>query len=205
MIGGGAEEFAEAGFEGGGGFGDETSGVGEVDVRGGCNEGEVECRVVVVARERVAGAAAVWVDHGGDGGVWVAGGDVSGQSCGGLGGKRIGAGEEEDVVAGVLPKPSVCGDEFEPAAGIAQVVDEVGADPLHDLPEWFLGTDFAGAGKSAEQGEIDGGNECGEGIAVDAEAAGGFVGPEDVEPFGGFEPIAEFTGVVVDAEVHEDE
>ena len=199
------EEIFDALAIGGGGFGDEAAGVGEVDVGLGFEGAEVEEGAVVVAVEGVAGATAVGIDHADECGFVFEALDVAGEAHGGFFGERVGAGEEEDFMVSEVPDFGVFGDEVEALAEAADVGEEVITDHAENFPEGIAGEEFALAGEASEDGEVDGGVEFGEGFAFGAEPFCGFDRASGVEPFGGFEPVAEGTGVFVEAEVFEDE
>jgi hypothetical protein len=203
------EEFSEAGGVGGGGFGDEAAVVGEVDVVVLFQIGEVEEGGVVVAGEAVAFAAAVGVNHAEDGFVFAGGFDEAGEAQGGFIGEGIGARHEDDFEGSMRavdgPEVGVVFDVFEAMVKGFEVDDEVFADEAHDFPEGIAGGEFGGGGEASKEGDVDGGVELVYDVAVDAEFLGGFDGTEAVEPFGGFEPIAEEAGVLVEADVLEDE
>lgn len=183
--------------------------MGEVDVGLGGDAGEVEARVVAVAGEPVAGAAAIGRDGAEDAVVESAGGDVAVHAGGRIFGERIGAREEEHARAfgRVVERPEfgVAGDEVEALAEGTDVAEHVFADEAHDFPERVAGVELRGGGEAAEEGAVDGRVEFEDDVARDAEPAGGVHGAAGVEPFGGFEPVAEFAGVGVEAEGLEDE
>ena len=118
--------------------------------------GEVVERVVVVAGEAVAGAAAVGVDKGGDGGGFADGGEITINAGGGFVGHGIGAGEEEDFVVVHGPDLRLLGDVVEARAEFAQVFEEIGADVAEDFPEGLAGLEALGFGKATQHGDVDG-------------------------------------------------
>lgn len=207
--GGEAEEGEEAGGVGGGSLGDEAAGVGEVDVGLGGDAGEVELGVVAKPGEAVAGTAAVGVDEADHVVGETEGGEVAVESGRRIVKQGLGAGKEEEVArvgVGIEgPALGVLGDEVEAGAQVAHVAEQVGPDQAHDFPERLAGVEAGGLGEGAEEGAVEGGVELVDGGARHAEAAGGFVGAEAIEPLGGLEPVAESAGVVVEAEVLEDE
>lgn len=190
-----------------GGFGDEAASVGEVDVGLGADAGEVVEGGVVVAGEAVTGPSAVGIDEGCDGVALADAFQITTDAGRGIVGQGIGAGKEEDfeIAARERPESGVLGDEVEPAAEIAQVIEEVLADVGEDFPEGLAGLEETGLSETAEESDVDGGGEAAEGIAADTEPLGGGVGAAGIEPLGGLQPIAELAGVFIDAEMLEHE
>ena len=135
--------------------------------------------------------------------------DEAGEAGGGVFGEGVGAGEEggvEGCGSGFDgPEFGVILDECEAVSERGDEADEVFSDEAHDVPEGVVGGEFSGAGEAAEEGDVDGRVEAAHDVAFDAEPSGGFGGAAAVEPLGGLEPIAELAGVLVDAEVLEDE
>ena len=175
--------------------------MGEVDVGLLVDAGEVVERVVVVAGEAVAGAAAIGVDEGGDGGGFADGGEITINAGGGLVGEGIGAGEEEDFVVVHGPDLRLLGDGVEAGAEFAQVLEEIGADVAEDFPEGLAGLKVFGFGEATQHGDVDGGVELGHGVAVHTEPLGGDVGAAGIEPLSGLQPVAELAGVFINAEM----
>ena len=204
-----AQEGAEAGRVGGGGFGDEAAGMGEVDVGLGGDAREIEARIVTVTGEAVAGVAAVGRNQADHAVAESAAFHVAFDGGGGIVGERVGAREEEhggragDVVE--RPELGGAGDEVEAFAERADVGEQVVTDEAHDFPERFAGGELRGEGEAAEERAVDGRVEFADDVAFHAEPAGGIHGTATVEPLRGFEPVAELAGIFVEPEVAENE
>ena len=203
------QQIAQAFWVGRGGFGDEASGVGEVDVGLLRDAREVEAGVVAVAGEPVAGAATVWGDEAEHAFAEAAAFDVALDGGGGVVGQRVGARKKKDTrrAGDVVERPEfrVAGDEVEAFAERADVGEQVVADQAHDFPERFAGGKLGCEGEAAEERAVDGRVELAHDVALHAEPACGVVGAAAVEPLGGLEPVAELAGVLVEPEVLEDE
>jgi hypothetical protein len=96
-------------------------------------------------------------------------------------------------------------DEVEALAEGADELDEILADEAHHLIDGVSWNESGGFREAAEEGDVDRRVQLREGVAVHAQPLGGDIRAAGIKPLGGFEPVAEATSILVDAEVLENE
>ena len=173
------------------------------------NAGKIQALVILKAREPVAGSASVRINQTGDFVLASEFLDKVLQAKRRFFGKRIGAGDEENLgwSSGQVEVPKLCGlsEIVEPAAQGADVVEKIFANHSHDFPEGLTGFQSGRLGKASQDGHIDGGVELVQHLPLDAQPFCRRMRSPAVEPFGRFQPIAKLPGVVIESEVLKDE